>query len=95
MPEGTPQRRLRKGAVHKATLAELAELGVDPAENGMAAAALRLATELDSAQDPRHAAAAARELRQAVAVVRGLAPPRDRGDKVDDLTARRARRRKA
>ncbi|MGW0599949.1 hypothetical protein ACWD11_22735 [Streptomyces sp. NPDC002776] len=90
--DDAPKRRLRRGAVAKATTAELAELGVDPAANAQAAAALRLAAELDSAPDPKAAATAARELRQAMAVVRAAAPPRERGDKVDEIAARREQR---
>ena len=92
-PDGeTPKRRLRAGAVHRATRAELADLGVDPRTNALAAAALRLATEIDSAQDPKSAAAVSRELRQAMQTVRAIVPPKERGDKVDELTRRRAQR---
>ena len=92
MDEGPKRRALRAGAVTKATTAELADLGVDPKANASAAAAIRLAKELDSAQDPKDASSAARELRQAMHTVRGLAPPKDRGDKIDELAARRPRR---
>lgn len=95
MTDDPPKRRRRRGDVHKATAAELQDLGLDPARSAAAAAALRLATELDSAIDPKEAAAAARELRQAMAVVRGLATPQEEGDAVDDLTARRDARRQA
>jgi hypothetical protein len=88
----TPKRRLRRGAVAAATTAQLDELGVDPAGHALAAAALRLAAEIDSASDPRAAATAARELRQALAVVVAAAPPREQGDKIDEIAARRARR---
>lgn len=92
-PDGEPpKRRLRAGSVHKATRAELADLGVDPKTNALAAAALRLATEIDSAQDPKSTAAVSRELRQAMQAVRGLAPPKERGDKIDDLERRRRER---
>lgn len=87
-----PRRRLRKGAVTKATAAELADLGIDPTTNTAAAAAIRLATELDSAKDVKGAATAARELRQAMATVRGMATPRERGGAVDELAARAAKR---
>lgn len=92
MPEPKVPRRLRRGKVAAATLAELADLGVSPNGNAAAAAAVRLATELDSAADSREAAAAGRELRQAMGVVRGLAGPKQRGDKVDELENRRAER---
>ncbi|WP_326780422.1 hypothetical protein OG481_09760 [Streptomyces longwoodensis] len=87
-----PKRRLRRGAVAAATTAELTELGVDPTANAQAAAALRLAAELDSAPGPKDAAGVARELRQAMAVVRAVAPPRELGGKVDELTKRREKR---
>lgn len=89
--EPPPKRRLRAGAVHKATKAELADLGVDPKANAAAATALRLATEIDSAPDAKSVAAVSRELRQAMQTVRALAPPKERGDKVDELNARRER----
>ena len=87
-----PRRRLRKGTVAKATATELNDLGIDPAANTAAAAAIRLATELDSAKDVKSAATAARELRQAMATVRGMAAPRERGGAVDELAARAAQR---
>ncbi|MEU3255977.1 hypothetical protein [Streptomyces sp. NPDC006997] len=87
-----PKRRLRRGAVAAATTAQLADLGMDPAAHAMAAAALRLAAEVDSAPDPKAAATAARELRQAMAVVVAAAPPKERGDKIDEITARREQR---
>ncbi|MFI8531071.1 hypothetical protein ACIGMX_12560 [Streptomyces aquilus] len=90
--EGAPKRRLRRGAVAKATSAQITALGIDPAEHALAAAALRLAAEVDSAPDPKAAATAARELRQAMAVVVAAAPPKERGDKVDKLLAGRAER---
>jgi len=92
MAGDSPKRRLRSGAVAKATNAELADLGMSPATNAQAAAAVRLAKELDSSDVARDSAAAARELRQAMAVVRGLAPPKEKGDRVDELAARAAAR---
>lgn len=89
----SPPRTLRAGAVTRATRAEIERLGVDPAANAAAAAAIRLAKELDSARDARETAPAARELRQAMGVVRALAPVRERGDKIDDLNTQRERRR--
>lgn len=93
--EDAPKRRLRRGAVAKATAAELTALGIDPEASAQAAAALRLAAELDSSPDSKAASAAARELRQAMAVVRALAPPQTKGDKIDELADRRAGRRGA
>ncbi|WP_330349583.1 hypothetical protein [Streptomyces sp. NBC_00582] len=84
-------RRIRAGAVAKATRAELDDLGVSPESSASAAAALRLAKIMDSSPDPKEVAAAARELRQHMHVARGLAPPKDRGDKIDELAARRPR----
>lgn len=92
MPEAKPPRRLRRGKVAAATIAELGVLGVSPNGNAAAAAAVRLATELDSAADSREAAAAGRELRQAMAVVRGLAKPAAIGDPADEIAERRRRR---
>lgn len=92
MTADPPKRRRRRGDVHAATAAELDDLGVDPGRSATAAAALRLATELDSALDAKEAASVGRELRQAMAVVRGLAPPKERGDTVDDLASRREAR---
>lgn len=92
MPEPKPPRRLRRGKVATATLAELADLGISPNGSSAAAAAVRLATELDSAADSREAAAAGRELRQAMAVVRGLAKPKPIGDRIDEVNARREKR---
>ncbi|MFM9542314.1 hypothetical protein [Streptomyces turgidiscabies] len=84
-------RRIRAGAVAKATKAELDDLGVSPEKNASAAAAMRLAKIMDSSVDPKEVAATARELRQAMHAVRGLAPPQSRGDKIDELAARRPR----
>lgn len=83
--------RIRAGAVAKATRAELDDLGVSPNSNASAAAAMRLATIMDSSRDPKEIAAAARELRQAMHVARSMAPPKDRGDIVDELASRRPR----
>ncbi|EGX60103.1 hypothetical protein SZN_09281 [Streptomyces zinciresistens K42] len=90
MAESGP-KRVRAGAVAKATKTELDDLGVSPETNASAAAALRLARIMDSAVDPKEIAAAARELRQAMHTVRALAPPKNRGDKIDELAARRPR----
>jgi hypothetical protein len=92
MDDAPKRRTLRSGAVTKATNTELAGLGVDPASSAQAAAAVRLAKEMDSATDPRHAAAVARELRQAMAVVRAAAPPKELGDRVDEIEQRRQKR---
>lgn len=92
MSDDPPKRRRRRGAVAKATAAELQERGVDPETSAAAAAAMRLAIEMDSATEAKDAATAARELRQAMAVVRALAEPKSRGDSLDELSARRADR---
>ncbi|NUP19865.1 MAG: hypothetical protein HOZ81_28055 [Streptomyces sp.] len=86
------KRRLRKGAVAKAASAQISALGIDPTEHALAAAALRLAAEVDSAPDPKAAATAARELRQAMAVVVAAAPPKDVGDRIDRLAQKRRER---
>lgn len=84
-------KRVRAGAVAKATTAELDDLGVSPEKNASAAAAMRLAKIMDSSADPKEVAAAARELRQAMHTVRALAPVKNRGDIVDELASRRPR----
>ncbi len=84
-------KRVPADEVAKATRAELDDLGVSPDSNASAAAAMRLAKIMDSSVDPKEIAAVARELRQAMHVVRALAPPRDRGDIVDELASRRPR----
>lgn len=84
-------KRVRAGAVAKATRTELDDLGVSPDANASAAAAMRLAKIMDSSVDPKEIAAAARELRQAMHVVRAMAPPKNRGDIVDELASRRPR----
>jgi hypothetical protein len=91
MSDAPKRSRARAGAVTKATEHELSELGVSPESNASAASAIKLAKLMDSAQDPKDVAAAARELRQAMHTVRGLAPPKERGDKIDELAARRPR----
>ncbi|WP_228915929.1 hypothetical protein [Streptomyces sp. DH20] len=88
-----PKRRLRRGAIAKATTAQLEDLGIDPAAHALAATALRLAAEVDSAQDPKAAATAARELRQAMAVVVAAAPPKERGGRIDEIASRREEKR--
>ncbi|WP_320784187.1 hypothetical protein [Streptomyces sp. CRN 30] len=91
MSDEPKRRAVRAGAVAKATKAELDDLGVSPDGNAAAAAAMRLAKIMDSRTDPKEVAAAARELRQAMNTARGLAVPKDRGDKIDELAARRPR----
>ncbi|MEV8245025.1 hypothetical protein AB0R01_14785 [Streptomyces rochei] len=92
MKGDAPKRRLRRGAIAAATTAQLEDLGVDPASSALAAAALRLAAEIDSSQDAKAAATATRELRQAMAVVVAAAPPKERGDRIDQLAERRVQR---
>ncbi|MFB6626502.1 MULTISPECIES: hypothetical protein [unclassified Streptomyces] len=83
---------LSGGVVTAATIAELSDLGVRPDANASAAAAIQLARLLDAAVDAKDAASAARELRQAMHTVRGMAPPKSKGDKIDELESRRSRR---
>ncbi|WP_405994973.1 hypothetical protein [Streptomyces sp. NBC_00986] len=92
MDDAPKRRTLRAGAVTKATQAELAELGVKPDGNAQAATAVRLAKELDCAPDPKAAAAVARELRMAMRVVVAAAPPKESGDRIDEIAKRRERR---
>ncbi|KND29923.1 hypothetical protein [Streptomyces stelliscabiei] len=86
------KRRVRRGKVATATAAEIKDLGIDATASAPAATALRLATLIDSTSDAKETAAAARELRQAMQVVRALAPPKDAGDRIDQLAARRRAR---
>lgn len=64
------------------------------AEGGIAAAALELARQLD---DPDNSAtskaACSRALAEALAQLRGLVPPADAADRIDELSTRRAARR--
>ncbi|MFJ8140643.1 hypothetical protein [Streptomyces sp. NPDC096013] len=92
MDDAPKRRTLRAGAVTKATLAQLVDLGVKPEDNAQAAAAVRLAKELDCAPDPKAAAAAARELRMAMTVVVAAAPSKETGDRYDRLAAKRQER---
>ncbi|MEW2570487.1 hypothetical protein [Streptomyces sp. NPDC047070] len=92
MDDKPKRRTLRAGAVTKATSTTLEELGVDPAANAEAAAAIRLAKEMDSAPDAKQAAAVSRELRQALAVVRAAAPPKEQGDRIDRVAQKRDER---
>jgi hypothetical protein len=73
--------------------AELRALRVDIAGSALAAAALELASQLD---DPGVAASAkaacARSLREVTDRLRELVPPVPKGDKVDEITARRKSR---
>jgi hypothetical protein len=85
-------KRVRAGAVAKATASELDDLGLDPKTNAAAAAALRLAKVMDSTSDPKELAATGRELRQTMNTARGLAPPKALGDRIDQLADRRERR---
>lgn len=81
--------------VASAVRAELARLGLDPADSGLAAAALALADALDAAELARDVAGLGRELRAVLADIHRAVPERQEGDALDDLAARRAERRGA
>lgn len=85
----------RQGPVETATRAELRRMGVKTTENGLAAAAVALAKQLDMADGPAAAAAAGRELRSALVELRKQVPAQQQRDVVDELSARRAVRKRA
>lgn len=75
--------------------AELDELSAYQTSPGLAAVALELAKAFDSTDAPTSKAVVARELAALMKTVRALAPVKAEGDKLDDLSARRAKRRGA
>ncbi|NUL09078.1 hypothetical protein HRW15_05210 [Streptomyces lunaelactis] len=74
---------------------EIEQLGVEAVSPGMAAVAIKLAEALDSTDAPTSQAVVARELGAAMKVLRANAPIGEEGDAVDDLAARREKRRGA
>jgi hypothetical protein len=63
--------------------------------SGLALTALALAADIDSPEtSPTARAACTRELRETLDRLRELAPPREQSNHLDDLTARRAKRRR-
>jgi hypothetical protein len=76
--------------------AELDELNAHQTTPGLAAMAIDLAKAFDACTDaPTSRAVVARELAALMKTVRALAPVKAEGDTVDDLSARRAKRRGA
>jgi hypothetical protein len=74
----------------------LDELPEDVAASPTAAAALRLADSIDLGVDSyRFQAGLVAQLRECTAELRAMAPAKTEGDRVDDLNARRAARRRA
>lgn len=75
--------------------AELDALGAESTAPGLAAVALGLAESFDDTGAPTSRAVVARELSAVMKAVRALAPVGEEGDAVDDLAARREKRRGA
>jgi hypothetical protein len=76
-------------------IAELEELNAHQTTPGLAAVAIELARAFDGTDAPTSRAVVARELAALMKTVRALAPVKAEGDKLDDLSARRAKRRGA
>lgn len=74
---------------------ELDELSAHQTTPGLAALAIALASAFDDTDAPTSRAVVARELAALMKTVRSLAPVKAEGDKLDDLSARRAKRRGA
>ncbi|MFC7892693.1 hypothetical protein [Streptomyces sp. NPDC057381] len=84
------------GFVSEAVAAEITQLGVGDRAPGLAELAESLARSVDEAVDqPSAKAAAARELRAVMKDLRALAPAQAEGGALDDLAAKRAKRRGA
>jgi hypothetical protein len=83
------------GAIEDAVRAEIDALGAEQIAPGLAAAALNLARHQDETDAPTAAAVVARDLRAILLDLRKLAPVQSEGDALDDLAARRERRRGA
>src|SRR4051794_21630964 len=74
-------------------LAAIAKLDKDLARSGLAASALALAKELDNPENSATSKSmCARALTEQLDHLRELAPDEEKGDKLDDLSARRAAR---
>ena len=80
------------GSVEKATRADLARLPADLAGGALAASALELARGLDGANSLTSKSMAAKAHGDIMNRLRELAPPEERRDGLDDLSARRAER---
>ena len=75
-------------------LAEIRKRDPDLADGALAAAALQMAAEVDSFENKGHAKSlCAKELRDTMAVIRDLAPKKARNDRVDEIKAKREKRR--
>ncbi|MEV5445247.1 hypothetical protein AB0N23_22305 [Streptomyces sp. NPDC052644] len=75
--------------------AELDQLNAHTTTPGLAAMAIALAESFDETEAPTSRAVVARELNALMKTVRQLAPVGEEGDAVDDLAARREKRRGA
>ncbi len=82
-------------SVERAVRAELRQLGCSVQSDGSAALAVSLARQIDSARGAVAAAAAAGQLRAILGDLRAEAEKRPEQDVIDDLNARRARKRAA
>lgn len=74
---------------------QIDRLGVESLHPGLCELALSLARSADAAEAPTALAAVAAQLRAVLLDLCKFAPIAKEGDKLDDLTARRARRRGA
>jgi hypothetical protein len=81
--------------VEDATRAEIEALRVEATAPGLVSVALQLARKLEETDAPTSAAVVARELRATMLELRKVAPGAEEGDVVDELNARRAKRRGA
>jgi hypothetical protein len=84
--------RRAQGSVEKAVRFELRSLGVSVQQDGLAALAVSLARQIDTARGAVAAAAAAGQLRALLTDQRKLAAEQPERDVIDDLNARRAAR---
>lgn len=75
--------------------AELDIIGAHTTTPGLAATVIALAQSFDETEAPTARAVVARELNALMKTVRALAPVGEEGDAVDDLAARREKRRGA
>lgn len=75
--------------------AELEDLNAHSTTPGLAALVISLAEAFDATDAATSKAVVARELNALMKTVRSLAPVKSEGDKLDDLSARRAKRRGA
>lgn len=75
--------------------AELDQLNAASVAPGLAALAISLAETYDDTDAPTSRAVVARELAATMKTLRALAPVGEEGDVLDDLAARRAKRRGA